>query len=81
MPRGVKGSGTPKPAKKIKSLDERFAELDLTIETLTKQLSKAKAQRKALIAEKEKAEAHVILNAIKSSGMGTQEILDLIQKK
>ena len=76
MPRGVKGSGTPR---QIKSLDERLAEIEATIETLTNQLSEAKAQRKILIAEKEKENATAIIKAMKKSGISTDELLDLIQ--
>jgi len=75
MPRGVKGSGTPK---KIKPVEERIAEVDLTIEALKKQLADANALRKALIEEQQRKDTQAILDAMKVSGLNTQELLDLI---
>jgi len=81
MPRGVKGSGTPRPVKKIKPIDERIAEIDSTIEALKKQLADANALRKALIDEQERKTADAILTAMKASGLDTQGVLDLIKNK
>jgi len=78
MPRGVKGSGTPRTPKK--SIDERIADIEKTIEAYKKQISELTAQKKALIEEKELERTSELLKALKETGMSTDQILELIKK-
>ena len=77
MPRGVKGSGTPKTAK---SLDAKIAENDARIESLQSQLDEAKSKRKELQQLKGKSEIEAIHKIIHKSGMSANQLKELIEK-
>jgi len=78
MPRGVKGSRKTVPAK---SVDTRIAEYDEVIKNLSAQLSEAKAKKKELLKIKSKAEVDAISKIIQKSGLTTEELKLLLEKK
>ena len=78
MPRGVKGSGTPKTGK---SIETKIAENDALIESLQAKLAEAKAKRKELLQIKSKSDLEAIQKIIHKSGLTPEELKNLIADK
>jgi septal ring factor EnvC (AmiA/AmiB activator) len=75
MPRGVKGSGTPKKARK--SIDQRISELQATIQEKKDSIKSLEDQMKMLYEEKKREQTTEILNVLKDTGMTPEELLEL----
>jgi len=78
MPRGVKGSGPPKPGKSIES---KIADIDEVIDNLQTKLADAKARKKEFLQIKEQADLETIQKLIHKSGMTPDELKEMIKKK
>jgi phage shock protein A len=75
MPRGVKGSGKPK-----KTIDERIADIDVSIAGLKKDVSDLMAQKRSLQKEKKNENKNELIKVVAESGLTPDELLDLINK-
>ena len=75
MPRGIKGSGTPKIKKAI---DDRIAAIEAEIEGHKAAIEKLAGDRKELIAEKRRETTNELLKVIEQSGMSPEQLLELV---
>ncbi|NLM61312.1 MAG: hypothetical protein GX193_04450 [Clostridiales bacterium] len=73
MPRGVRNS--------VKTINDKIAEIEAKISTYQKRISKLSAQKKELLASKEKAEMDALYKAIKQSGKSPLEIISEISSQ
>jgi len=73
MPRGVRNS--------VKTINDKIAEIEASISTYQKRISKLSAQKKELLASKEKAEMDALYKAIKQSGKSPLEIISEISSQ
>jgi len=73
MPRGVRNS--------VKTINDKIAEIEAKISTYQKRISKLSAQKKELLASKEKAEMDALYKAIKQSGKSPLEIISEVSSQ
>jgi hypothetical protein len=75
MPRGVKGSGTPRKSRK--PTDERIADLDKKIEQKKREIADLNDQRNGLLESRELEKTNELLKLISDTGLSTDELLEL----
>jgi hypothetical protein len=79
MPRGVKGTGTPRKPKK--TIDEKVSDIDVAIEGLKAKIAELNKEKKSLLETRETEKTTELLKVINDSGMSASDLLALVKKE
>ena len=76
MPRGEKGTGAPR---RRKSIEDKIADLDRSIEAHKNTIAELTNQKKVLIGEREREKTQELLKVMEASGMTADELIELVK--